>query len=51
MIETFKWINENVPQPHLDRIIGVLLGYSPDAIAALDEYTKGMSGISSMAEE
>ena len=39
--ETFKWIGDNIPQPHLNRIIGLMLGYSVDAIAALEESESG----------
>ena len=39
--ETFKWMVENVPQPHLDRLKGLLLGYSVDAIADNDEWMSG----------
>ena len=39
--ETLKWILENAPQPHLDRILGLLLGYSPDAIAADGDFDSG----------
>ena len=39
--ETLKWILENVPQPHLDRILGLLLGYSSDAIAADGDFDSG----------
>ena len=42
VVETFKWISKNVPQPHLDRILGLMLGYSPDAIAAHDEAHSGL---------
>ena len=31
--ETFQWLIGNVPQPHLDRLLGLLLGYSPQAHA------------------
>ena len=41
VVETFKWIQDNVPQPHLDRLLGLMLGYSPDAIAAHDEARSG----------
>ena len=39
--ETFQWISENVPQPHLNRLLGLMLGYSADAIAAQDECESG----------
>ena len=39
--ETFKWVSDNAPQPHLNHLIGLMLGYSPDAIAALDEVESG----------
>ena len=39
--ETFKWVMDNVPKPHLDRLLGLMLGYSPDAIAVNDE---GLAG-------
>ena len=39
--ETFAWIMNNAPQPHLDRLLGLLLGYSPDAIAIDSEYDQG----------
>ncbi len=39
--DTLKWILENVPQPHLDRMLGLLLGYSPDAIAADGDFDSG----------
>ena len=41
VVETFKWVSDNVPQPHLNRLLGMMLGYSPDAIAALDEAESG----------
>ena len=39
--ETFKYVMDNVPQPHLDRLLGLMLGYSPDAIANNDECLAG----------
>ena len=51
--ETFKWVMDNAPQPHLNRLLGLILGYSPDAIAALDESESGRLfpyGVSGMAE-
>ena len=42
VVETFQWISENIPQPHLDRLLGLMLGYSPDAIAAHDEASSGL---------
>jgi hypothetical protein len=39
--DTLKWCLENTPQPHLQRILGLMLGYSPDAIAALEESESG----------
>ncbi len=41
VVETLAWIHDNAPQPHLDRLLGLLLGYSPDAIAAHDEVQSG----------
>ena len=38
---TLKWVLWNAPQPHLDRLVGLLLGYSPDAIASNDEADGG----------
>ena len=40
--ETFQWASNNVPQPHLNRLLGLMLGYSADAIAAMDESGSGM---------
>ena len=39
--ETLRWVLENAPQPQLDRILGLLLGYSPDAIAADGDFDSG----------
>ena len=39
--ESFKWVMDNAPQPHLDRLLGLMLGYSPDAIAENDEGQAG----------
>lgn len=41
VVETFEWVMNNVPQPHTNRLLGLLLGYSPDAVAALDEAESG----------
>ena len=41
VVDTLKWIQDNAPQPHLDRLLGLMLGYSPDAIAANDESGSG----------
>ena len=41
VVDTFRWLSENAPQPHLNRLMGLLLGYSPDAIAALEEAESG----------
>ncbi len=41
IVETFKWINENAPQKHHKRLMGLLLGYSVDAIALNDEIKVG----------
>ena len=40
--DTFKWVSYNAPQPHLQRILGLLMGYSSDAIAALEESESGI---------
>lgn len=37
VIDTYEWILKNVPRPHLDRLRGLMLGYSVDAIAEFDE--------------
>ena len=39
--ETFKWVLDNAQQPQLNHLLGLLLGYSPDAIAASDESEAG----------
>ena len=39
--DTLKWALENIPQPHLDRLLGLLLGYSPDAIATDGDFDSG----------
>ena len=41
VVETFKWVIDNVPQPHLNRLLGLLLGYSVDAIVSNEESTAG----------
>ena len=41
IIETFKWVSENAPQKHLHRLMGLLLGYSVDAVALDDEFGAG----------
>ena len=41
VVDTLKWASDNAPQPHLNRILGLLLGYSPAAISALDESESG----------
>ena len=45
MIETYEWLllrnKDKVPRKHGNRILGLLLGYSPDAIAAFDEWGSG----------
>ena len=44
VIDLFRWIDDSdVPHPHRSRIIGLLLGYSPDAIAAEDDFAIGQS--------
>ena len=42
VVETFVWIKKNAPPPHLNRLLGLLLGYSPDAIAVHDEAQMGI---------
>jgi hypothetical protein len=37
----FLVIDANIPHPHLQRIIGVLLGYSPSAITRFEEHASG----------
>jgi len=39
--DTLKWVRDNAPPRHLSRIEGLMLGYSPAAIAAHDEFTGG----------
>ena len=39
--DTLKWISENAPQPHLDRLLGLLLGYSADSIALGEDEDSG----------
>ena len=39
--ETLKWMQDNMPQPHLDRLLGLMMGYSPDAITANDAWEAG----------
>ena len=41
VVDTFDWINRNVPAPHRDRMLGLMLGYSADAIAAFDASHSG----------
>lgn len=41
IVETFKWINENAPREHHQRLLGLLLGYSIDAVALNDEFGAG----------
>lgn len=41
MIATFQWSSKNAPQPHLNRLLGLLPGYSPAAIAAMEESETG----------
>ena len=43
VIETFEWLN-TVEEPHYSRILGMLLGYSPLAIAEYDEIGSGNLG-------
>ena len=37
VVDTLKWVLCNVPDPHQDRLLGLLLGYSEDAVATHDE--------------
>ena len=32
VVETFQWVLGDVPQPHFNRVLGLLLGYSASAI-------------------
>ena len=41
VVDELEWLHHNVPHPHLDRLLGLLLGYSADAIAAHDEWGSG----------
>ena len=41
VIDTYEWIVGNVPKPHLARLLGLLLGYSSDAVAAYDDRPTG----------
>ena len=38
VIDLLKWARDNVSEPHLSRIVGLLLGYSPAAIAASENH-------------
>ena len=37
IIETYDWVDENAPEPHRERLVGLLLGYSCGAVAAPGE--------------
>lgn len=41
VVDTLKWVLGNVPAPHQHRLLGLLLGYSEDAVAAHDEAVSG----------
>lgn len=41
VVETFQWLSGNAPPPHLHRLLGLMLGYSADAIAIHDECESG----------
>ena len=45
IVDTLKWVLTNVPEPHQRRLIGLLLGYSEDAVAAHDEAMRGNPAI------
>lgn len=42
LIETWQWVHEIVPASHRNRLTGLLLGYSVEAIAAFDESESGI---------
>ena len=41
VVDLLKWLDENAPTEQQNRIVGLLLGYSADAIASLEELEAG----------
>ena len=37
LVETFVWVTNHAPEPHVDRLVGLLLGYSVPAVAAYEQ--------------
>lgn len=41
VVDLLKWLDGHAPTKQTNRVLGLLLGYSPDAIAALEEAESG----------